>query len=224
MLTLEQAIVRCDYESTAATQAPDYSYRSVFAQAIDQAQRRNDLQLKCMRAQGYAREVVRTVDSGRSQSPAVDWKALEDDLDASKKQRATARQRLTANPDGPDSPKLVDEIDGLNAKVRDLERKLSYARTPPVSTDPHVETRLLPPASSAKTELPQPMSTPALEARGAGRALVAAKEVAEKEHCNISPAPVLNAASPSFEVYSVACSSGDSLTVRCEVGGSRALR
>ena len=46
---------RCDYETSAATTTPDYSYRSIVGQSLDQALRKNELFGKCMMAAGYYR-------------------------------------------------------------------------------------------------------------------------------------------------------------------------
>lgn len=42
--------------------------------------------------------------------------------------------------------------------------------------------------------------------------------------CNAQPRALLTNKGPGFETYTVACSAGDSLTVRCEVGACRVLR
>ena len=48
-----QAKYQCDYETTAATQNTDYSYRSIIGQEMDRAMRKGDLFKRCMMAKGY---------------------------------------------------------------------------------------------------------------------------------------------------------------------------
>lgn len=47
---------QCDYETSAATQAPDRSIRSTFAQDMDRGWRQADLMTRCMRAKGWRQE------------------------------------------------------------------------------------------------------------------------------------------------------------------------
>lgn len=47
---------QCDYETSAATQAPDRSIRSTFAQDMDRGWRQAELMTRCMRAKGWAQE------------------------------------------------------------------------------------------------------------------------------------------------------------------------
>lgn len=49
---------QCEYESTAATQQTDYSYRSSFGQELDKAMRRGDLGVLCMKAKGYTQRLL----------------------------------------------------------------------------------------------------------------------------------------------------------------------
>lgn len=42
--------------------------------------------------------------------------------------------------------------------------------------------------------------------------------------CHTDPSPVLTGKGPGFEAYSVSCSNGDALMVRCEFGNCRTLR
>jgi hypothetical protein len=46
---------QCDYETSAATQQTDYSYRSIFGQELDRSMRKNALAEQCMKAKGYIR-------------------------------------------------------------------------------------------------------------------------------------------------------------------------
>lgn len=64
------------------------------------------------------------------------WAVLEANLASSKSRRHTIRSQLTLNPTSPDAPILSDEIAKLNRTVTELERKLTYAVTEPVTTEP----------------------------------------------------------------------------------------
>lgn len=44
---------QCDYETSAATQAVDYSYRTAFGQELDRTIRKAELWKKCMIARGW---------------------------------------------------------------------------------------------------------------------------------------------------------------------------
>lgn len=48
-----QDAARCDYETSAATQGTDYSFRTIFGQELDRAIRKKDLIGKCMVARGW---------------------------------------------------------------------------------------------------------------------------------------------------------------------------
>lgn len=48
-----QAKYQCDYETTAATQGTDHSFRTVVGQELDRAMRKSDLLKRCMMAKGY---------------------------------------------------------------------------------------------------------------------------------------------------------------------------
>lgn len=126
-----QADARCDYETSSSTQGTDYRYRTVFGQELDRALRKSDLYEKCMRVQGFQK-----VSNSISQTPAnPKWKILEDDWAASKERRQQLRVQLTSNPTTANAEEVRAEIQSLNVRVRELERKLSYAPSQPVSTD-----------------------------------------------------------------------------------------
>lgn len=128
---------RCAYESTAATQTPDYSFRSALGQSMDQQRRRDELFVLCMRAQGYAQQIKR---SEALKAQDAQWAELERQWEAARAERVKARADLTANPAGPNAAELSERIRQLNLTVRALERKLSYAPSAAVSTDPNSTT------------------------------------------------------------------------------------
>lgn len=51
-----------------------------------------------------------------------------------------------------------------------------------------------------------------------------AERVARAENCSAAPVASLTAKGPGFESYTVACSNGDALDVRCDFGRCRALK
>lgn len=59
----DQARAQCEYEVAAATQAPDYSYRTIVGQELDRAMRQRELGVLCMQAKGF-----------RQQAPSPDVK------------------------------------------------------------------------------------------------------------------------------------------------------
>lgn len=54
----DQHKAQCDYETSAATQATDYTLRTTFGQELDRAMRKDDLMVKCMVAKGYRQEPI----------------------------------------------------------------------------------------------------------------------------------------------------------------------
>lgn len=68
--------------------------------------------------------------------PETKWRDLEAALDHKIMQRQSLREQLTADPLGPDAADMSRQITFLNREVRDLERELSYAPTPPVAAEP----------------------------------------------------------------------------------------
>lgn len=51
-----------------------------------------------------------------------------------------------------------------------------------------------------------------------------ADKLAQQQACHASPRAVLAGKGPGFEAYTVACSNGDTLFIRCEFGNCRPLR
>ena len=49
----DRDLAQCKYEAASSTQGVDYSYQTVIGQSLDQAFRRRDLTLLCMKAKGY---------------------------------------------------------------------------------------------------------------------------------------------------------------------------
>lgn len=57
-----------------------------------------------------------------------------------------------------------------------------------------------------------------------GKDTLQAQAVARAQACSAQPVAGLTANGPGFETYSVPCSNGDALTIRCEFGNCRVLR
>lgn len=72
------------------------------------------------------------------------------------------------------------------------------------------------PAPARVAESPTPVSR--------GSEWPRAEALAKAESCHTKPVAALAAKGPGFESYSVPCSNGDTMMVRCEFGNCRALR
>lgn len=132
-MDLSQAIARCDYEATAATQGTDYSFRTSLGQELDRAIRKNDLERKCMAANGFALVPRRTAEQAASDAK---YRELDRQLAQAKENRAKVRAELTAAPAAANAMDLSHQIAQWNLKVRDLETDLGYMKSEPISTDP----------------------------------------------------------------------------------------
>ncbi|WP_213959766.1 MULTISPECIES: hypothetical protein [unclassified Variovorax] len=78
-----------------------------------------------------------------------------------------------------------------------------------------------PTESAVTSPVPAPARAPVTAQGTAG---LYAERVARDLGCNMQPRSVLTAKGPGFESYTVACSDGDALAIRCEFGNCRALR
>lgn len=152
------------------------------------------------------------------------WKLLESELANSTSQRAQLRAILTANPKSPDAEFHSRRISELNDRVAEIERKLSYARTPPVSTDPNIGrppdgAQLADSSPAASRRSPSTASVSAISQEG-----YRAEELAREQRCNVQPRATLIGKGTGFETYSISCSNGDALAIRCESGNCRVLQ
>lgn len=57
-----------------------------------------------------------------------------------------------------------------------------------------------------------------------GKFTVEVEKLAKSEQCSNAPVVALTGSGPGFENYSVRCSNGDALVVRCDLGNCRALK
>lgn len=131
-LSLQQATDRCDYETSAATQSTDYSFRTSFGQELDRAMRKDALMIKCMRAQGFQQV---SIAPGKKLEDSPHWKVLESDWEASIARRKAVAAQASNETDPSKREELKEEVKSLNSRIRDLERKLSYAPSAPVTLD-----------------------------------------------------------------------------------------
>jgi len=83
-------------------------------------------------------------------------------------------------------------------------------------------------AGAAPTQpQPQPQAVPAAympASRPTGRDTYNAEKLAKNRACAAQPLASLSAKGPGFETYSVPCSSGHSIAIRCEFGNCRVLQ
>lgn len=71
---------------------------------------------------------------------------------------------------------------------------------------------------------PIPVRASTATAPEKGQFAVEAERLARSEQCATTPVSSLTGKGPGFETYSVSCSSGDVLSVRCDFGTCRVLR
>jgi len=85
------------------------------------------------------------------------------------------------------------------------------------------------PAPAARLQ-PQPIyytrqaDNPASSAPRAGQDALQAERFARDQQCHTAPHATLAAKGPGFETFSVPCSSGETIIVRCEFGNCRAMK
>ena len=67
-------------------------------------------------------------------------------------------------------------------------------------------------------------ATPSIAGRRTGEDTINAERVAKDQSCAAAPIASLIAKGPGFETYSTACTSGDTMIVRCEFGNCRVMK
>ena len=88
-----------------------------------------------------------------------------------------------------------------------------------------VATQIMRDVYAAKPASSMPRTVAAKPANeSSGTDAFAAERLAKAESCSDSPQAVLSAKGPGFETYTVSCTNGEVLSVRCERGNCRALR
>ena len=84
-----------------------------------------------------------------------------------------------------------------------------------------VAVRAAVPAAAAPIATPVPVPSIALKG---GQDGFQAERLAKAQSCSQAPSAALVARGPGFEAYSVSCSNGDAMSIRCEFGNCRVLR
>lgn len=79
------------------------------------------------------------------------------------------------------------------------------------------------PFTTATPTMPGP-GLPAAPPRPTGADAYSAERLARQLACHAQPVATLTAKGPGFESYTVPCSNGDALALRCEFGNCRVLR
>lgn len=98
------------------------------------------------------------------------------------------------------------------------------AASPPSTTNPFNA-----PASAIgdpayNQQMNRKVEAPPKPAASMGKFEIEVEQLAKSVQCHTTPTATLSASGPGFETYSVPCSNGDALTVRCESGNCRALK
>lgn len=77
---------------------------------------------------------------------------------------------------------------------------------------------------SVSPQVPTQTASPSSTGRATGEDTINAERVAREQHCAEQPRASLLSKGPGYESYSVACTSGDTMVVRCEFGNCRTLK
>jgi hypothetical protein len=77
---------------------------------------------------------------------------------------------------------------------------------------------------SAATRAPEAIPARVAPALKGGQDGYQAERLARAQSCSQEPAAIMTAKGPGFEAYSVTCSNGDALAIRCEMGNCRVLK
>jgi hypothetical protein len=106
-----------------------------------------------------------------------------------------------------------------------LRIRSETAGTPaPLRSAPSAPAAVQPVGTDAYSRMNRSVEAPPAAAQKVGKFTFEAEQLAKAERCSQSPAVTLTAAGAGFENYSVPCSNGDALAVRCEMGNCRALK
>ena len=98
--------------------------------------------------------------------------------------------------------------------------------SPPLPTSPPSLASPVTPPSMLLAPLVLPVQQEAKVGDGlkGGQDAFNAERLARTQSCSAGPRAVMTGKGPGFETYSVACESGDALSMRCEFGSCRILR
>lgn len=78
--------------------------------------------------------------------------------------------------------------------------------------------------SDGMTTASNPVAASGQKASPSGKDTLQAQALARNRSCAAQPLATLTASGPGFETYSVPCSNGDALAIRCEFGNCRVLQ
>lgn len=119
-------------------------------------------------------------------------------------------------------------VDAGNGSAYDYPDLITVSMSSIVATDaaPVPVVVASPPLIAVGGNLPPPSPPPSRkpdEGLPGGKDGFQAERVAQAQACNRVPIALLTEKGPGFETYSIACTSGSPLVVRCEFGNCRAL-
>lgn len=119
----------------------------------------------------------------------------------------------------------------MTAVIADAAAPVTSASVVPVpASAPSPVAAVMPTGSPAVPREPKVTAPARVAMSGTATALAGgqdgfqAERLARSQSCSESPAAVLIAKGPGFESYSVNCTNGDAMSIRCEFGNCRALR
>jgi len=105
----------------------------------------------------------------------------------------------------------------------------SVAAIQPLSVEPQavpmpIAAPTATPAAVARPPAAQLRPVVAKGTTASGQDSFSARRLAQSLQCNADPSPVMLEKGPGSETYSVACSNGDALAIRCDFGACRPLK
>lgn len=100
----------------------------------------------------------------------------------------------------------------------------SYAVATPVQPSVPAQPQMTPVAATPQATGPVQLAVAAPIQRANGQDAPGAERLAREQSCHETPQATLLAKGGGFESYSVACTNGDALAIRCEFGNCRVLK
>lgn len=100
----------------------------------------------------------------------------------------------------------------------------SRAEPPPVRPAPVIVPASRSVGGDAYSRMNQQVEAPTAAPAKIGKFTYEAEQLAKSEQCAPSPTATLTASGAGFENFSIPCSNGDALAVRCEMGNCRSLK
>jgi hypothetical protein len=130
--------------------------------------------------------------------------------------------RLTGNaapPPQPSQPTQIQMTTAAPVQTANVAYVPSAATTTATTTAPRPV-----PTIASVTSAPVPSTQSVAPALSGGKDLFQAERLPETRACNPQPKLSLTAKGGGYETYSVACTNGDALAIRCEFGNCRVLK